>query len=120
MVQTATVPEAKEALSPHEDEAYLCRCPHFVVELRSPFDRLKEVQSKMEEYRENGARLGLLFDPQNRGVTLYRPGVEPVLLENPDTVDCSPEMPGLVFDVTEIFAASPMPPASDVAITSKG
>src|SRR6266568_8866799 len=33
-------------------------CPDFVVELRSPSDRLADVQAKMEEYIANGARLG--------------------------------------------------------------
>lgn len=28
----------------------------------------------MQEYRENGARLGWLIDPQNQRVEIYRPG----------------------------------------------
>src|SRR2546428_3691893 len=42
-------------------------CPDFVLELRSPSDRLRDVQQKMEEYMANGARLGWLLDPfENR------------------------------------------------------
>src|SRR5213594_2627404 len=37
-------------------------CPDFVIKLRSPSDRVRELQDKMEEYIENGAQLGWLLD----------------------------------------------------------
>jgi Uma2 family endonuclease len=32
-----------------------------LVELRSPTDSLEELQAKMQEYMDNGARLGSIF-----------------------------------------------------------
>jgi Uma2 family endonuclease len=46
-----------------------------VVELRSPTDSLEELQAKMQEYMDNGARLGWLINPQDRQVEIYRPGL---------------------------------------------
>ena len=46
--------------------------PDFVIELRSDSDRLQEVIDKMEEYIENGVRLGWLIDPQTENVHIYR------------------------------------------------
>jgi Uma2 family endonuclease len=46
--------------------------PDFVIELRSDTDRLKTVMAKMEEYIENGVRLGWLIDPQTENVHIYR------------------------------------------------
>jgi Uma2 family endonuclease len=43
-----------------------------VVELRSPSDRLKPLQEKMQEYLANGLRLGWLIDPQGKQVEIYR------------------------------------------------
>lgn len=43
-------------------------CPDFVVELRSANDTLVSLQSKMEEYIENGASLGWLIDAGKRKV----------------------------------------------------
>lgn len=48
-------------------------CPDF-VELRSPSDSLQELQAKMREYINNGARLGWLINPQDCQVEIYRPG----------------------------------------------
>ena len=46
--------------------------PDFVIELRSDSDRLKNLIAKMEEYIENGVRLGWLIDPQTENVHIYR------------------------------------------------
>ncbi len=46
--------------------------PDFVIELRSSTDRLKVAIAKMEEYIENGVRLGWLIDPQTENVHIYR------------------------------------------------
>ncbi len=69
-------------------------CPHFVVELRSPSDRLETLQDKMAEYIENGAKLGFLVDPQTKRVHVYRPSQEVGILEAPETVSAEPELPG--------------------------
>ncbi|HCF28623.1 MAG TPA: hypothetical protein DEV81_15790, partial [Cyanobacteria bacterium UBA11049] len=65
--------ERWEALTPQQRRKFLPLCPDFVVELRSPSDSLKETQEKMQEYINNGARLGWLIDPQTRRVEIYRP-----------------------------------------------
>ena len=55
--------ERWEALTEKEQEGFAPLCPDFVAELRSPDDSLSTLQDKMAEYVENGAKLGLLFDP---------------------------------------------------------
>ncbi len=47
-----------EALPKKARQKFAHVCPDFVMELRSRTDRLKTLQAKMEEYRENGAELG--------------------------------------------------------------
>jgi len=78
-------------------------CPDFVLELRSPGDTLANLQRKMEEYIENGARLGWLIDPINGRVHVYRPGAEADVLEGPETVSGDPVLPGFVLDLQEIW-----------------
>ena len=60
-------------LSPEQKQKFLPLCPDFVVEIRSPSDRLSTVQAKMQEYLDNGARLGWLIDAANRAIYVYRP-----------------------------------------------
>jgi Uma2 family endonuclease len=80
--------------------------PDFAAELRSESDGLALLQEKMEEYITCGVRLALLLDPTTRTAYVYRPNAEPQVLENPTTVDCSPELPGLTFDIAAIFDAA--------------
>ena len=67
-----------EALTDEQQEKLAPLCPDFVLELISPSDisqaRFKMLQSKMEEYIENGAQLGWLIDPFKKNVYIYRPG----------------------------------------------
>ncbi len=55
-----------EALTQQQQDGYVPLCPDFVVELRPPTDSLEELQTKMREYIDNGARLGWLINPQAR------------------------------------------------------
>jgi Uma2 family endonuclease len=94
------------SFSPEQKEKFLPLCPDFVIELRSPSDDLKTIQEKMLEYMTNGALLGLLLDPQDRCVYVYRPGMAVVRLENPSSVSADPELPGFVLDLTHIWEGS--------------
>ena len=74
-------------------------CPAFVAEIRSGTDRLPPLQRKMELYIANGALLGWLIDPYRQQAHIYRPGVEPEVLDNPETISGEPVLPGFVFEV---------------------
>ncbi len=78
-------------------------CPDFVIELRSGSDRLSVLRAKMDEYMENGARLGWLIDTQNRRVYVYRPDSEVEILDNPETVSAEPELAGFTLELADIW-----------------
>jgi Uma2 family endonuclease len=52
-----------DALTQEQREKFAPLCPDFVGEFRSRTDRLADLQEKMQEYLDNGARLGWLLDP---------------------------------------------------------
>lgn len=90
-------------LTPEDEDSFMPICPDFVVELRSTTDSLGVLRNKMEEYTENGVRLGLLIDPLERRVHVYRPD-EPVLVyEDPETVSADPELPGFILNMRDIW-----------------
>ena len=91
------------ALSAERRERFLPLCPDFVVELRSPSDPLPALVAKMEEYRDNGARLGWLIDPLERRVHVYRPGREVEVLQDADRMAGDPELSGLVLELEPIW-----------------
>jgi Uma2 family endonuclease len=61
------------------------------------------VQAKMDEYMENGARLGWLIDPFEKRVHIYRPGQPVEVLEDPATVSGEPVLPGFELNLQEIW-----------------
>jgi Uma2 family endonuclease len=77
--------------------------PDFVIELRSATDNLKPLQEKMKEYQRLGVRLGLLVNPKNRQLEVYRPGQEVDMLESPGSIDCNEVMPGFVLSLSKMW-----------------
>jgi Uma2 family endonuclease len=92
-----------EALTPEQRRKFPPLAPDFVIELRSATDRLPPLQEKMEEYRSNGVRLGLLIDPKNKQVEIYRPGLELEICESPRSIDCGEVMPGFMLEMSSIW-----------------
>ena len=77
--------------------------PDFVIELRSSSDNLKPLQAKMIEYQRLGVKMGLLIDPQNKQVEIYRVGQEVEVLELPMSIDCSEVMPEFILNLAKIW-----------------
>ncbi|UAJ72167.1 Uma2 family endonuclease [Synechocystis sp. PCC 7339] len=92
-----------DALTPAERKTFAPLCPDFVVELSSATDTIKDLREKMEEYMENGAKLGWLIDPQNRRVEIYRPRQAVEVLQNPDTLSGEAVLPGFTLSLKRIF-----------------
>ena len=65
--------EKWNALSAEEQARFAPACPEFVIELRSPSDRLTDLKQKMEQWIANGAGLAWLVDPIEAAVWIYRP-----------------------------------------------
>ncbi|HSK71664.1 MAG TPA: Uma2 family endonuclease [Pyrinomonadaceae bacterium] len=95
--------EKWESLSPSERQKFSRVVPDFVIELLSPTDNLADTQAKMEEYVENGVRLGWLIDPVEQKVHIYRAGGEIEILDNPETVSGEDVLRGFELNVRQIW-----------------
>jgi Uma2 family endonuclease len=73
------------ALQSWEKESFPPLCPDFVLELRSKTDNLKDLQSKMEEWIENGCKLAWLLDMDNLKFYIYKPSGNVQILEGKNT-----------------------------------
>jgi Uma2 family endonuclease len=82
-----------DALSQEERAEYRPLSPDFVIELRSRSDRLSDLKNKMQEYIDNGTRLGWLIDPLTCSVHVYRPGSAVETLANPAALPGDPACP---------------------------
>ena len=91
------------SLTDEERDSFIPMCPNFVVELRSRSDSLSVLQSKMDEYMVNDARLGWLLDPLEWRAPVYRPGAHPETPDNPAALFGSPELPCFTLDLKPIW-----------------
>lgn len=91
------------ALSAEQQSSFAPIVPDFVIELRSSSDTLASLQEKMQEYMENGVRLGLLIDRQTQTVYRYRLNQPEEVLKNPEVVSCDPELPGFELKMAKIW-----------------
>lgn len=96
-------PERLAAATREDVKGAMSFNPDFVVEIRSPSDRLREQQTKMEIWMHYGVRLGWLVDLDACNVWIYRPNQEPQLLERPTALDGEDVLVGLEVDCAEIW-----------------
>ncbi len=90
------------ALNPDPD-GFLPLAPDFVIELRSASDRLKPLQDKMQEYLDNGVRLGWLLNAQDQTVEIYRLGQAVEVLQSPIRLSGEEVLVGFWLDLKGIL-----------------
>jgi Uma2 family endonuclease len=95
--------ERWEALAPEERKTFPPICPDFLVELRFDCDTLKSLQNKMQEYMENGTRLGWLIDPKGKQVEIYCQGKEKEVLISPNQLSGEEVLPGFILNLQGII-----------------
>ena len=92
-----------DTLTPKEKSGFAPLCPDFVLELRSKHDSLESLQQKMQEYQENGAKLGWLIDRTRKKVEIYRPKKSVEVQDFPNSLSGEDILPGFTLDLSEIW-----------------
>lgn len=95
--------ERWQALTPVQREKFPPLAPDFVLELLSPSDQLEDTQAKMQEYSDNGVRMGWLIDRQTRRVEIYRPGQSVQVLNYPLELSGEDVLPGFRLDMAMVW-----------------
>lgn len=91
------------ALTPEEQEKFPPIAPDFVLELMSPSDTLRETQEKMQEYIDNGVRLGWLINPKMHQVEISRLGQPVEILISPQQLSGEDVLPGFILNLSIIW-----------------
>ncbi|WP_373536511.1 Uma2 family endonuclease [Microcoleus sp.] len=77
--------------------------PDLVVEIKSQSDRIKPIETKVLKFIELGAVVGILIDPDEETVTIYRSTGEPIVLGNGDILTVAELFPGWELPVSELW-----------------
>ena len=95
--------ERWDKLTDQEKTKFPPIAPDFVLELMSKTDSLKDTQEKMQEYMDNGVKLGWLINPEKKQVEIYRQGQEKEVLDHPQTISGEEILPEFILDLTLIW-----------------
>ncbi|WOB69909.1 Uma2 family endonuclease [Microcystis aeruginosa] len=95
--------EKWQALTPQQKERFLPLSPDFVIELMSSSDSLETARKKMQEYLDNGTRLGWLINRKTREVEIYRQGQTVEILTNPESLSGESILPEFSLNLTLIW-----------------
>ncbi len=93
-----------DALEPEQQDSFPPLCPDFAIELRSKSDNMQPLRQKMQEYIDNGLRLGWLIDTKNKKVEIYRANQPVEVLDNPTNLSGEDVLPGFVLDLQVVFS----------------
>jgi Uma2 family endonuclease len=91
-----------QALAPAEREKFPPIAPDFVIEIRSSTDELLPLRIKMQEYIDNGVRLGWLLNPQDQQVEIYAPNQPLVTLNLPTTLSGGTVLSGFTLQISQL------------------
>ena len=94
-----------EQIPSEQKQKFIPLCPDFVIELRSPSNKIADIQAKMAEYVANGLRLGWLIDPEQRQVFIYEAAGQIAHLQNPSTLSGGSVLPGFELNLDDIWEA---------------
>ena len=96
-VSTASLPEGRLP------EGFLRGAPDLAIEVLSPSDSPGDVQQKVRDYLDAGARLVWVIAPRARTATVYRADSSARLLREADHLDGEDLLPGLSIPLAEVF-----------------
>jgi len=77
--------------------------PDLVVEVRSPTDRIGDIQIKIGEYLNAGVRAVVLVDPNTESVAVFRADELPQRFSNGDELTLPDVLPGFAVPVRRFF-----------------
>ena len=77
--------------------------PDLAIEIRSPGDRLSEIQAKIDEYLNRGVGVVWVVDGRARTITAYRPNAPSTTHRGNDTLQADDVLPGLAATVNDVF-----------------
>lgn len=78
--------------------------PDLMVEVKSPTDSVTKLREKIQQFLELGTQVGVLLNPENRTVEIYRQGQGAIVLQDGDILTIPDLFPGWHVAVEELWS----------------
>jgi Uma2 family endonuclease len=78
--------------------------PDLTVEVKSPSDSLEALREKIKCFLELGTRVGILMNPDDRTVEIYRAGEAVIVLRDGDILTLPDLLPGWEVAIVELWS----------------
>ncbi len=77
--------------------------PDLIVEVKSPTDSVIKLEEKIRSFLNMGTQVGILVNPDDRTLQIYRSGQEPVTLRDGEILTVPELLPGWDVAVSELW-----------------
>jgi Uma2 family endonuclease len=78
--------------------------PDLMVEVKSPTDSLSKLRAKIQSFLSLGSKVGILIDPEQRTVEIYRPDRDVITLGDGDRLTVPELLPGWEIAVSDLWS----------------
>ncbi|HTL89043.1 MAG TPA: Uma2 family endonuclease [Leptolyngbya sp.] len=78
--------------------------PDLMVEVKSPTDSLKGLRAKIDQFLEQGTRVGILIHPVQKWVEIRRSNTDPIQLQDGDILTIPDLLPGWEVQISELWS----------------
>ncbi|MHC4472003.1 MAG: Uma2 family endonuclease [Planctomycetota bacterium] len=96
---------AARAEGREEEIGYLPFAPDLAVEVVSPSDSFADVEAKAQMWLEHGAYVVWVVEPESRRVMVHVPDRDRRALEQDETLDGAPVLPGFTISVAKLLGS---------------
>ena len=94
---------SRERMPDPPRKGYAEIAPDLVVEVLSPSDVFTQSLRKVQQYLRAGTREVWVAVPEDRSITVFRPGQEQIILSNGETLTGGEVLPGFSCLVADLF-----------------
>jgi len=78
--------------------------PDLMVEVKSPSDSVNKLRAKIEQFLAVGTQVGILLNPEDRTIEIYRQGQSAIVLQDGDILTIPDLFPDWQVAVTELWS----------------
>ena len=95
--------EILKNISEEQKRVFLPACPEFVIEVKSPSDRIVDLKKKMVQWQKNGVKLGWLVNKEDETTWVYETGREPYIVKFDEILDGKDVLAGFSINISKLL-----------------